>query len=149
MLRNYIKIAFRSLLRDKTYTFINILGLSLGISTCLVIFLVLRHEMKFDQFHSQYNSIYRVVRETKNASGLENSTITPYPFARAFRNDFYQIGKVTQLHFQEESLMSYGDEKLNVEKILFADSLFYEVFDFKVLSGNPRGSKKIVISIQN
>ncbi len=138
MLRNYIKIAFRSLLRDKTYMFINILGLSLGISTCLVIFLVLRHEMKFDQFHSQYNSIYRVVRETKNASGSENSTITPYPFASAFRNDFSQIGKVTQLHFQEESLMSNGEVKLNVEKILFADSLFFEVFDFNVLSGNPR-----------
>jgi putative ABC transport system permease protein len=138
MIRNYLVITLRNFLRNKNYTLINILGLSIGITACIVIFLIIRYELAFDKFHSKYNSIYRIVQTSRNASGDEFGANTPYPVAKAFRNDFPEIPLVTAMHYQDEVLVKSGTDKQLVENILFADSLFFEVFDFKVLSGNPR-----------
>ena len=137
MLKNYLKTAYRSLLRNKSYTFINITGLTLGITVCLIIFQLIRYELEFDQIHPNSERLYRIVRDSKNASGIEKSTVTPYPFAEAFRNDFPEI-PVTQFHFQYETLMTLGDEKSEATNIVFADSMFFELFGFEVLSGNPK-----------
>ena len=138
MLKNYFTIALRSFLKNRNYTLINILGLSIGITACIVIFLLITHELSFDKFHSKYESIYRVVREVESGSGNFGSATTPYPMTRAFRNDFPDLPLVTQIHFQHEVVLKIGDKKLKVEDVLFADSLFFEVFDFRVLSGNPK-----------
>jgi len=137
MLKNYLKTAYRSLLRNKSYTFINITGLTLGITVCLIIFQLIRYELEFDQIHPNSERLYRIVRDSKNASGIEKSTVTPYPFAEAFRNDFPEI-PVTQFHFQYQTLMTLGDEKSEATNIVFADSMFFELFGFEVLSGNPK-----------
>jgi ABC-type antimicrobial peptide transport system permease subunit len=78
------------------------------------------------------------VHHSENASGVDLNGVTPYPFTKAFRNDFPEISQLTQLHDEGEALLTIGAERLLVEKILFADSMFFEVFDFKVISGNPR-----------
>lgn len=137
MIRNYLFITLRNFLRNKNYTLINILGLSFGITACIVIFLLIRYELSFDKFHSKYNSIYRIVQSSKSASGESYDATTPYPLAKAFRNDFPDIPLVTALHFQDEVLVKYNDEKQMVKNVIFADSLFFEVFDFDILSGNP------------
>lgn len=138
MIKNYLKIALRNFLRNRNYTLINIFGLSIGISACIVIFLLITYELSFDKFHSRYENIYRIVRDIKTGSGNESSSITPYPLPKAFRNDFPEIPLVTQVHFQDDAVLKIGDEKQKIRNILFADSLFFEVFDFKVLSGNPK-----------
>ena len=138
MIKNYLKIALRNFLRNRNYTLINILGLSIGITACIVIFLLITYELSFDKFHSRYQNIYRIVRDIQTGSGSVSSSITPYPLAKAFRNDFPEIPQVTQVHFQDEAVLKIGDEKQKIRNILFADSLFFEVFDFKVLSGNPK-----------
>ena len=124
--------------RNKSYAFINITGLALGITTCLIIFLIIRHELSFDSFHKNASRTYRVVRDTKNSSGIEKSNVTPYPLANALRNDFQDVKNVTQFHFQENALVSIENEKSKVNKIVFADSSFFEIFGFEVLSGNPK-----------
>lgn len=138
MIKNYLIITLRNFIRNKNYTLINILGLSVGITSCIVIFLIVKYDLSFDRFHSQADRIYRVVQETDNSTGIEYSSAIPYPFADAFRNDFSEVPLVTQMHYQEEVLVKANDEKLKVDHVLFADSLFFDVFDFKVLSGNPR-----------
>ena len=138
MIRNYILIALRNFLRNKNYTLINILGLSIGITSCIIIFLLISNDLSFDKFHSRYDQIYRVVVESKSSSGLEHGSTTPYPFAKAFRNDFADVPLITQIHSQDEVLMKIGTEKQRIKNVLFADSLFFEVFDFAVLSGNPK-----------
>jgi len=137
MIKNYLKTAYRSLLRNKSYTFINVAGLTLGITVCLIIFQLIRYELEFDKNHPNSRRLYRVVRDAKNSAGVDKSTVTPYPFSEAFRNDFPEI-PVTQFHFQYETLMTIGDEKSEATNIVFADSLFFEVFGFEVLSGNPK-----------
>ncbi|HEX6223633.1 MAG TPA: FtsX-like permease family protein [Chryseolinea sp.] len=138
MIKNYLTIALRNFLKNKGYTLINILGLSLGLTACIVIFLVITYDISFDRFHSKYDRIYRVVQEVKSPSGTGYGTVTPYPLAKAFRNDFPEVPLVTQMHYQGEALLTIETEKQRVNDILFADSLFFEVFDFEVLSGNPR-----------
>lgn len=137
MLKNYFTIAFRNLLRNKSYTFINVAGLALGITTCIIIFLIIKREVSFDQAFANSKNIYRIVRETTDASGVEKTTVTPYPLAEALRNDFPDLIS-TQFHFQEEVLMTIEEEKSRVTNIMFADPSFFEVFDIEVLSGNPR-----------
>ncbi len=138
MIKSYLITTFRNFLRNKNYTLINIIGLSIGITSCIIIFLLVTYDLAFDKFHSKYNRIYRVVHHSENASGVDLNGVTPYPFTKAFRNDFPEISQLTQLHDEGEALLTIGAERLLVEKILFADSMFFEVFDFKVISGNPR-----------
>lgn len=138
MIKNYLLITLRNFARNRNYTLINILGLSIGISCCLIIFLIVSKELSFDKFHSNYDRIYRVVAENQSASGIEYGTTTPYPFTKAFRNDFPNIPLVTQIHVEEDVLIRVGSEKRRLEYALLVDSLFFDVFDFEVLSGNPR-----------
>lgn len=138
MIKNYLLLAFRNVLRNRSYTLINVLGLTIGLTACIIIFLLISYEVRFDRFHKHYERIYRITQRTRSSSGEELNAATPYPVAKAFRNDFSQIPLVTQIHVQDESLVAVGDDKQMLKDIVYADSLFFEVFDFKVLSGNPR-----------
>ncbi|MFY8037013.1 MAG: ABC transporter permease, partial [Cyclobacteriaceae bacterium] len=136
MFKNYFVIAFRGILRNKSYAAINIAGLALGITTCLIIFLIISRELSYDKQFANASNTYRVVRHSTDASGLSKSSVTPYPAGQAFKSDFPEVLS-TQFHFQFRSLLTIEDEKMNVENIVFADSSFFDIFDFEVLSGNP------------
>ena len=138
MTKKYFILALRNFRRNRAYTFINVLGLSIGLTACIIIFLVISYDLNFDKFHSKYPNIYRVVQDVDSGSGTTYSAVTPYPLVKAFRNDFPDVPLATQMHYQGEAMLSVDGEKLMVDDILFADSLFFEIFDFKVLSGNPK-----------
>lgn len=138
MIKNYFIAAFRNFARNKSYTLINVTGLSVGVTACIVIFLLIMYEASFDTFHTKCDNIYRVFQTSVTpASTTRNATI-PYPFVNAFRNDFPDVPLATQIHMEGESMLNVGGEKLMVDDVVFADSLFFEVFDFKIVSGNPR-----------
>lgn len=138
MIKNYFTLILRNFSRNKGYAFINIVGLSIGITSCIIIFLVINYDLSFDKFHAKADNIYRIVQDSETASGTSNSAVTPYPLARAFRNDFPDVPLVTQMHFEGESVLTIGNDKQKIDDVLFADSLFFDVFDCKVLSGNPK-----------
>ncbi|HYF69750.1 MAG TPA: FtsX-like permease family protein [Ohtaekwangia sp.] len=138
MVRSYLVLALRNFLRNKNYTLINLLGLSIGITSCLILFLVIRYDLNFDKFHTKYESIYRIVQESSSSSGTEFSSATPYPVIKGVRNDFPRIPLTTQVHFEGEGIIRIDESKFKIEDLLFADSLFFDVFDFETLSGNPR-----------
>lgn len=138
MIRNFLTTAWRNLLRNKFHGIINMMGLAIGISACLVIYLIVEFEQSFEKFHVNYNRVYRVTRTSVNASGTEYSSTTPYPFAAAFREDFPDIPLITQLHYHQEVLATVGTEKFKINNVIFADSLFFDVFTFESLSGNPQ-----------
>lgn len=138
MIRNYLIVAFRNFFRNKNYTLINILGLSIGLTACIIIFVLISYEVRFDKFHTRSDRTFRIVRDVENASGIEYDAATPYPFGGAFRQDFPDVPLVTQLHFQGDGFVKVADEKHEVEDVIFADSSFFSVFDFEVLSGSPR-----------
>jgi len=138
MIKNYLLITLRNFIRNRNYTVINVLGLSIGITSCIIIFLLITYELSFDKFNSKYDHIYRIVQDKQSSGDTENSSTVPYPVTKAFRHDFPEVPLITEVHYNDGEVVKVGTQKYRVEKILFADSLFFEVFDFKVLSGNPK-----------
>src|SRR5580658_6172028 len=92
MLRNYIKIAWRNLWKSRSYTFINILGLSTGIACAILIFTLVSYQFSFDTFHPAADRVYRIVTEY-HTDGIEYQPGVPQPLGKAFRNDFSFIEK--------------------------------------------------------
>ena len=88
MLKNYFKTAFRNLRRNRAYAAINVAGLAIGIAASLLLFLVIRYESSFDDFHSKKENIYRVGSEFHTQDGLSYSPGIAFPAAKAIRLDF-------------------------------------------------------------
>ncbi len=138
MLKNNFRLAFRNLKRNSTYTAINILGLSLGISISIIIFLTVQHEFSYDEFHSKKDKVYRVVVDQQDPTGTIYSANVPYPLAVSLKNAMPNIPAITGMHFSTEEQIEINGEKFNEPNIIFADSGFFDVFDFPVIVGNPK-----------
>jgi len=131
MFKNYFKTAWRNLTKHKAYSIINVLGLTLGIASCLVIFLVVQYELSYDKFNSK---AYRTYRVTLNAIGFNPSV--SMAVAPALRNDFPELEEVTQAWYHESGLVIIGEKKFEEKRIIFADKYFPSVFDYYWLEGN-------------
>ncbi len=138
MIKNYLLITFRHFIRNRNYTLINVLGLSVGVTACIIIYLLIHYELSFDKFNRKYDRIYRIVQQSTSTSGVEYGSAIPYPLISTFRNDFTDVPLATGMHYQEDVLMKIGTTKQRVGSVLFADSLFFSVFNYEVLSGNPQ-----------
>ena len=136
MLRNYLKIAFRNLRKHVGYTFINVVGLALGIACCLLIFLLVTHEWSYDAFHEDADRIYRVyLEETAPDGTVEPALLTPPHLAPAMDSAFAGVERTTRViigsrHFKR-------DDQSFSENVLLADSAFFQMFSFPLLAGNP------------
>ena len=142
MLRNNLVLAWRNLIRQKSLSIINILGLSLGITCFLVIIILVQYEFNFDQYHSKANQTYKVVQVTKFAEDIHFWNTTAYPLAEAIRNDFGELPFVTQAAGPMPRLFRVEDQSGNVfrfeEKyVLFVDPYYSRVFDFHWKEGDP------------
>jgi len=141
MFRNYLKIAWRSLIKNMLSSFINVIGLSIGISACMVILIFVWYESTFDDYHAKSENIYRVVQHNRVPDQTLYWNITPYPLAEALRNDFPEIEMVTQTQgpvSQEFSIAEGSDLKRFEEpKVLFVDQFYPKIFDLEWISGNP------------
>lgn len=142
MLKNYLKITFRNLTRNKVSTIINLLGLSLGISICLILFLLIDYELNFDEFHTKKDRIFRVTREESGGSLTKRTSSTPFPLRAALINDFPELKAVTQIYPPEEHQLKVGEKMWIEPNVMFADSSFFKVFDFPAIEGNPLQSFK-------
>lgn len=140
MFRNYLLTAFRSLARNKSYTLINIAGLVIGIAVCLVIFIIIRYESGFDNFHGKKDRIYRVM--TRDDKGNTGSSV-PFPLPAAMKHDFptwQTTGMFSlpglQVVIQEEN--GGPVKKFREARGAFlTDESFFGIFDFPWLAGNP------------
>ena len=146
MIKNYFKTAFRNLRRNKSYAVINMLGLAIGIAACLLIFLVVRFETSFDNFHSKKNSIYRIGTEFHNQDGVSYSDGIAFPAAPALRLDFPQLKEVASIFRQGGQITAENGngplKKITEENFYYAEPGFFKMFDFGWLSGNPETSLK-------
>ena len=125
-----IKHNIRSLWRYKSCSIINLAGLSIGIAAVIIIFLIVNYENSFDKYHSDNNNIYRVVSKTERADKINYQASVPYPLAKMLRNEIRGI-TTTEIHYVNEMNIRIGNQTpFNEKQILFADSLFFKVFDF-------------------
>ena len=132
-----MKSAYRNLVRNRLYTLINVLGLALGVSCCLVIFLLVRFELSYDSFHTKTDRIYRVTSQFTRGDEIRYFGYTPFPMAEGLRNDFPELPLVTQVYFNFNGFMMDEDnEKFIVNNVVFADHDFLNVFDYELLAGD-------------
>jgi len=140
MIRNYLKIAIRNLLKYRFISFINLFGLTVGLTCCLLITIYILNELSYDRYNTHAKNIYRVTRSFNNGEGvvsLNLSTVSP-PFGYYFPTDFPEIKKMTRLLDNGTTPLKYQDRIFNEKSIFFADENLFDVFTITVLKGNPK-----------
>ena len=146
MIKNYLKIAFRNLWRHRVFSFINILGLTVGMTACFLIFLYVKFELSYDKFNSKAANIYRLNTDIKTPSETINTSVTAWPFAPNIKREFPEVETFTRVN-NGSFLVRKGDAKFQEDNTLFADSTFFDVFDIKMLKGDPKKALKDMFSI--
>lgn len=153
MFRNYIKSAYRSLLKNKAYSLINISGLTVGIACCLLISLYVKDEMSYDNFFDDSDRIYRVALERKYPTNTRFFGSSPVNLATVLGENYPEVeeaGRLHRLFFQNEIVVTIGDKTFIEDKYLFADSSFFDVFSFNFIEGNRNSAldafNKVVIT---
>lgn len=134
MFRNYVKIAFRALLRNKAHSLINILGLSVGIASCLLIVLFVKDELTFDRFHSNADRIYRAyAKEDWGENQQFIDMTTPFPLGPALKQNFEEVEAMTRIN--PVSTQVKVEDALYTESIIVVDKDFLKMFDFESVAG--------------
>ena len=135
MLKNYLKIAIRNLLREKLYSTINLLGLGIGVAVALLLGLYVREEWSFDSFHSKKDRIHRVWVKEHYQGEVFFNTVTPVVLAGVLEENFPEVEKTVQF-IQAGTLVKQGGEVSREQMHVITPSVL-DVFDFKLLEGNP------------
>lgn len=144
MLRNYIKIAWRNLSKNRAYAFINITGLALGMGCALLIFALVRFHYQTDRHHHNYDRIYQLTSRFSSASGEFNIQGVPYPFGQAVRNEYTDIEGMAMLEEWYDPLVAIPVTKQADKKIkdknnkgAFVEPAYFSIFDYTWIAGGP------------
>ncbi len=153
MYKNYLKIAWRNLIKKKAYSAINIFGLGLGIACCLLIFMFVKDELSYDNYHEKGDRIFRVIHGDKadNSEGKQSTESFwvwgNAPIGQALINYFPEIDKVCQFSGRSDILLTNGDKMYQEDGVFFMDSTVFDVFSWKLLKGNPKTALAAPFSI--
>lgn len=140
MLSNYIKIALRNILRNKTYSFINVAGLSLGVACCLLLSLYIQDELSYDQYHQHGDDIYRIVTHITAEQFDESMGTSSPPVAPAMEAEIPEVVAAARLLNPPgvaQSLIRYEDQNFYEEKGFIGDSTVFNVLTYDFVEGNP------------
>lgn len=155
MFWTHLTVAWRNLLRHKIFAFINVAGLSIGLTCALIITIFVRYELSFDRYHTRSESIYKIVQDTKMGDETHHWNTTAYPLAEALRNDFPQLPLVTQASGPVSRLFKVQDDEGNIKRfdepfVLFVDPWYTKVFDVKWIEGDAatalRNTNSVVLT---
>lgn len=138
MIKNYLVTALRNIYKNKVVSFINIFGLSVGISSCILIFLYVNNELNYDTHHSKADRIYRVTT-TLNLSGQsDNLSFSSYMITPTLKENYPEVEKAVRLSPIPRLTLWYKEKVFQIENTYFADPEYFEVFDYDFLYGNPK-----------
>lgn len=146
MIKNYFKIAFRNLLRNKGFSFINISGLAIGMASAILIFLWIQSELTYDRFHEKEDRIYEAWNRAVFSGELQCWNTTPKILARTLEKDLPEVERAVRVNWPNNFLFSVDDKRLMVPGNI-VDTGFLQMFSFPVLKGNPQTALNGVSSI--
>lgn len=143
MIANYLKIAIRNIQKYRFISFINLFGLTIGLTCCFLIFTYILHELSYDKSHHHADRIYRITRSFNNpetgAVSLNLSSVAP-PVAPLLLNDFKEIEKITRLLQNGTTPLRYEEKIFNEEDVYWADENVFDFFKVDMIKGNPRNA---------
>ena len=149
MIRNYIKIAFRNLGKYKFISFINLFGLTIGLTCCLLILAYILNEISYDKYQPYADRTYRISRSFHNEEGIQSlhlASISP-PFGPLLKNEFPEIQKITRLLSNGNTAFVYQDKQFYENQVFFADENLPDVFKIDVVKGNAKKALEDPFSI--
>lgn len=138
MLKNYFKIAWRNLVRNRVFSAINIAGLAIGLASCMLISLYVIDELSFDRFHEKANRIVRTTFKGTMQGGIINESHVMPPTAAALKADYPEVLESTRLRQGGKPLVLLNNKLYNDERLAFIDSNFFSVFTLPFVEGNPK-----------
>ena len=139
MIKNYFKIAWRNLLKNKTFSLINIAGLAVGFSSFLLIGLYVLDEISFDKFHEKANRIYRINADIRFGGTDLKLAVSCDPMGATLKNEYPQVEQFVRIYASDgPKFIKKEAEYIRENDIVFADSTFFDVFTFPVIAGNAQ-----------
>jgi len=149
MLKNYLKIAWRNLKKNRLYAFINIIGLTTGIVSCLLIGVYIKHELNYDRFNQNADKIVRVTMDYNFGGESQKVAVTGAKVGPQFKREFPQVIDFVRF-FKKTRIVGYKNQLFEEKNFLYAEPSLFEIFSFKLLNGAPatalNSNDKIVIS---
>src|SRR5579872_4818196 len=138
MIKNYFKVAWRNLWKNRVFSAINIIGLAVGMAACIVIMLFVHYEKSFDNF--QTNNIYRL-NEVQTIGQDQNSpkqkvALSMFPMGPTLQQEFPEITSFTRIHWTDKYELTEKDKKIFLAQTYFVDSTFLKIFNFPVIKGD-------------
>jgi putative ABC transport system permease protein len=139
MIKNYFKVAFRNLWKNKGYSAINIFGLAIGLATCLLITLYVTDELSYDRHFKNANRIYRINSDIRFGGGDLHMTQTSDMMGQLLKKDYPQVEEYTRVYTNDgDKLIKKGNDFINEEHVANADSTFFSVFALPAISGDTK-----------
>ena len=139
MIRNLLLVAIRNLKRDKWYSILNILGLTIGITFSLLLIFYIKDELSYDRYHEKADRIVRIVANIKEPSkDTMRWASNPYPMGPELVKDFPEVEDAIRFIDNGKMMLRDGDHRFYNDGSYFVDSGFFRVFTYKMLEGNPK-----------
>jgi ABC-type antimicrobial peptide transport system permease subunit len=136
MFKNYFKIAWRSLLKNKTSSIINISGLAVGLATSIIIMLVIVNELSYNKYNTNLKDIYLLMKNQKQVDGISTGDATAGPMAAAFRSEMPETKYAARVAYFDNRLMEIGNKTI-YESGIYAEPDIFNIMTFPAVEGNP------------
>ncbi|MEO6282290.1 MAG: ABC transporter permease [Dyadobacter sp.] len=138
MLKNYVVLAFRNLVKDKFYSLINILGLTIGVTCGMLLFLYVSDELSYDRYHEKASRIYRIVSYITEPDKINKWTSTQPPLAKTLKQDYPFVESYARFFGRGRTMFLLGERRFYEEDVYSTDSTVFDVFTYKFLEGDPK-----------
>jgi putative ABC transport system permease protein len=138
MIKNFITIALRNLRKDKFYSALNLLGLTIGITCSLLLLLYITDELSFDRYHQNANKVYRIVSHIQEPDKAFSWGVTPAPTAKSLKADYPSVESFVRFFPNGRVAFQLGEKRFFEDDVYAADSNVFEVFTYKFIEGDPK-----------
>lgn len=147
MFKNYFKVSYRNILRNKTFSSLNITGLSIGLASCVLIMIYVKNELSYDKYHENYNNTYRISHYFGENGEVDSTLVHPpseyqiwgnAPISAALKAYFPQVKNVFRFTTPNSYLLEYDGKRFQEDNIIFADTTAFDIFSWKMIAGNPK-----------
>ncbi len=136
-MKAFLRSTLRSFKKDKVFTTINILGLTIGLSSSLLIFLIVKNDLSYDAFHKKSDQIFRVNVHMSSGDNVRKHPTCPSPAGQVMEETFPQVEKHVRIDQRREQSIQHNGELISEETLGMTDAAFFDVFDFPILAGDP------------
>src|SRR5688572_7350107 len=136
MFKNLFKIAIRNILRDKTYSFINIFGLTIGITCSMFLLMYILNELSYDRYHKNADNIYRIISHIKETDNEFTWSVVQIPMAEELRSNYPEVKNAVRIFGTGKELYKNGDLQFYEDDFAFADSTVFDMFTYEFINGD-------------